>query len=473
MKALKLFFVGLLTMSFIASITADNEIDLSIKVTRLSDRVILLSTEYGSGPQVALASRKGIVVMSTLWSPGIASEYREIIEREFGRNDFAYVINNWDRFDVVGGNSAYPNAVIVAHERCRENLVQRQENLDHHLQELIDMWQWKAGLSEERLESYDPDSEDAKNERDWLAYCRRIADDLAKGYSLVLPTLTFRDRLTLDLGDMTLRLYSFGRASFEGGILIHIPEEKLLSTDFLFQRHHLAPTPNRSMAELDVPRWLEVLDTILAEENNVEIIVGGPSEIHPREWLVARRNYINQLWDEVSAACDAGLDLETIQDRLSLEVVFHYIQQWDIYTIDGPEWVEREHSRNIRLFWAQHQIFAANIVEETISESGIDAALRKYYEMKSNPDSQYYFDEYSFNTLGYTLLGEGKVKEAIEIFKLNVEAYPDSWNVYDSLGEAYLNNDNTKLAVENYKRSLEFNPENTNAVEMLKRLQKE
>ncbi|UCE17192.1 MAG: tetratricopeptide repeat protein [Gemmatimonadota bacterium] len=473
MKSMRLILVVIMSLSFLVSAMTESEYDLSIKVTRLSDRAIILSTEDGSGPQVALASSMGIVVMSTLWSPGIASEYRDILEKEFGRSDFAYAINNWDRLDVVGGNSAYDDAIIIGHERCRENLIRRQESLDRHLQELIDMWQWKAGLSQERLASYDPASEDAASERVWLAYCRRIADDLSKGYSLVLPTLTFGDRLTLDLGDMTLKLYYFGRASFESGILMHVPEEKLLLTDFLFQGHHLAPTPNRSMAELDVPIWLDVLDTVLADENSVERVVGGPSEIHSREWLVARRDYIRQLWDEVSAACEAGLDLETIRDRLSLETKFPYIRQWDIYTNDGPEWTEQEHSRNIRLFWAQHQTFAAHVVQKTLAESGIEAAVQKYYELQSGSDNQIHFDENSFNALGYTLLGEGKIDEAVEILKLNVEAYPDSWNVYDSLGEAYMNNGNTKLAVENYEKSLEINPENTNAVEMLERLKKE
>ena len=62
--------------------------------------------------------------------------------------------------------------------------------------------------------------------------------------------------------------------------------------------------------------------------------------------------------------------------------------------------------------------------------------------------------------------------EALEVFKMNVELYPCSANVYDSLGEAYMNIGDTANAIKNYKRSLELNPENTNAVEMLKRLEK-
>jgi hypothetical protein len=47
------------------------------------------------------------------------------------------------------------------------------------------------------------------------------------------------------------------------------------------------------------------------------------------------------------------------------------------------------------------------------------------------------FSEPELNTLGYELLGAGRVAEAVEIFKLNVEMFPEAFNAYDSLGEAY------------------------------------
>lgn len=74
------------------------------------------------------------------------------------------------------------------------------------------------------------------------------------------------------------------------------------------------------------------------------------------------------------------------------------------------------------------------------------------------------------NTLGYQKLQSGHTEDAIELFKLNVLAYPESANTYDSLGEAYMNHGDKELAIENYKKSLELNPDNTNAVEILKRL---
>lgn len=53
-----------------------------------------------------------------------------------------------------------------------------------------------------------------------------------------------------------------------------------------------------------------------------------------------------------------------------------------------------------------------------------------------------------------------KIVEAIEILKLNVEKFPNSWNTYDSLGEAYLIKGSKELAILNYEKSLKLNPKN-------------
>ncbi len=117
-----------------------------------------------------------------------------------------------------------------------------------------------------------------------------------------------------------------------------------------------------------------------------------------------------------------------------------------------------------------HQTLAMADVYSILMEKSIEAAIEQYYKMK---DDKINVSEFEMNYLGYQLLGMNKVKEAIEIFKLNVEAYPKSFNVYDSLGEAYMINEDDSLAVQNYKISLELNPKNTNAELMIKRIRKQ
>lgn len=78
--------------------------------------------------------------------------------------------------------------------------------------------------------------------------------------------------------------------------------------------------------------------------------------------------------------------------------------------------------------------------------------------------------ERNVNSAGYAVMADGKLKEAIELFKLNVQLYPQSWNVYDSLGEAYANAGETALAIQNYEKSLQLNPKNETAKAALTKL---
>ena len=110
------------------------------------------------------------------------------------------------------------------------------------------------------------------------------------------------------------------------------------------------------------------------------------------------------------------------------------------------------------------------ILYKTISTSGIEAGVKQYYELKKNEPQSYDFQERLLNILGYNFMRRGKLKEAIRVLQLNVEAYPASSNVYDSLGEAYMLNGEKAPAIENYEKSLKLDPGNTGAVEALKKL---
>jgi tetratricopeptide (TPR) repeat protein len=106
----------------------------------------------------------------------------------------------------------------------------------------------------------------------------------------------------------------------------------------------------------------------------------------------------------------------------------------------------------------------------TIASRGVDAAVKQYHDLKAVQPTTYNFDEEELNSLGYRLLNAKKFNDAIRIFQLNVEAYPQSGNAYDSLGEAYMNAGNKPLAIDNYQRSLQLNPKNRNAIAYLQKL---
>ena len=63
--------------------------------------------------------------------------------------------------------------------------------------------------------------------------------------------------------------------------------------------------------------------------------------------------------------------------------------------------------------------------------------------------------EQTVNLLGYQLLGQKKNDEAIAVFKVNIELYPDAANVYDSLGEAQEKSGLLKEALASYAKAVE------------------
>jgi peptidylprolyl isomerase len=111
-----------------------------------------------------------------------------------------------------------------------------------------------------------------------------------------------------------------------------------------------------------------------------------------------------------------------------------------------------------------------DVLGKTLSEKGVEAMIAEFQQLKSAPDPNLYVAESELNTLGYSLLRRKQVNEAIEVLKLNVEAYPQSANVYDSLGEAYLMRGDKEKAIENYRRALAIDPTMESAKEALKKL---
>ena len=111
----------------------------------------------------------------------------------------------------------------------------------------------------------------------------------------------------------------------------------------------------------------------------------------------------------------------------------------------------------------------AEVLREMIGTSGIEVAVSRFMELRTNKN-EYSLSESQMNALGYEYLQEKKLKEAIAVLKLNVEAYPKSPNVYDSLGEAYAEAGEKELAIKNYEKSLELDPKSQSGIDALKKL---
>jgi hypothetical protein len=107
-----------------------------------------------------------------------------------------------------------------------------------------------------------------------------------------------------------------------------------------------------------------------------------------------------------------------------------------------------------------------------LNRDGVDRAVQYYHARKQQDSSSVLFTERQMNSMGYDYLNRQQVKEALTLFKLNVEAYPWSFNVYDSYAEALMADGQYDAAAQNYRRSLEINPNNENAKKKLEEVER-
>lgn len=105
----------------------------------------------------------------------------------------------------------------------------------------------------------------------------------------------------------------------------------------------------------------------------------------------------------------------------------------------------------------------ARSVGDLIVEQGTEK-FRRAFELAWKKDQQSPLVRENFvNGLGYYLAGQKRLKEAIDVFQLNVATYPKSGNTYDSLAEAYMKNGDKARAIEFYRKAIEVEPNYPNA----------
>lgn len=462
MKSAKALMTAVLLIAASFALEAQDYENVRIDVQKLSDRVIVLTEDSSMKNNIiALATQKGLVVVDTGSSCITGAAMRKRIVKEFGRDDFIYAIDTHYHWDHARGNQVFADIPIIAHENAVASMRIDVENTPGRIEHRQNYLEGEK----QRLAALDPESEEARDFRWRLEFSIRNFISDRDGLELTLPNIVFSDRMTLDLGDMTLNLIFFGRAHSGSDILIHVPEEGILLTGDLFLDRGWKPL-FAGMRKLDVPRFIEVLGQVLDADDSVRLVIPGHKEIWPREKLVLWRDYIVGLWDCVNACAAENHDAQAVAERFPLAKAYYYMEELGHTTAE----IDDYHARNIQAFFRQTQESAADKLLAVLDEHGLEEAKKLGEQLFGQRGRGILFNEYDFNVLGYNLMNGGRIEAAVYVFDLNVRAFPESWNVYDSLGEALLNSGRTEEAVKNYKKSIELNPDNQNGKAVLQRI---
>jgi glyoxylase-like metal-dependent hydrolase (beta-lactamase superfamily II) len=380
--------------------------DLPITITRLSERVIVLDCLDVN--VVAVAADSGVVVIDTSFSPSLMRSLAAVIEHEFGRRDFRYVINTHGHWDHCSGNQVFPQATIVAHEACPEFMRHNRADTFRSRYSLgRRLARTEAGGDQSSLTAAEAGKTAAENRAR-----RMVLSDLQDGYVLAPPTRTFSDRLTLDLGDLTFQLCFAGAAHTNNDILIYVPQEKLLLSGDLFCSATAYCFPVDPL--VDVRRLADQIAILLQSAAGIETIVPGHGETLSRADLVQLRESLLQRYVELDGNRSGAALLASISE-----------------------------------------------------DQGVDAALDRYRRLLGADSGVFYFKEEEVNRLAHRMWWRGQAVAAINVLELSLSRFPKSPLLYDSLGNVYLERGDTASAVASYRQSLALFPENRSLAEVI------
>jgi predicted alpha/beta superfamily hydrolase len=187
-----------------------------------------------------------------------------------------------------------------------------------------------------------------------------------------------------------------------------------------------------------------------------------PKENYQNKTLfLAIANTMNEGMDTAKVRNDTALSTQNIRSILSLNDLLQQNRNNEL-SYDYKYYMNDNHGSVplIATYDALHFIFSSfdfRLTTEDIqnfSTNTVTKAEKHYEDVSRHFGFKYNVPEAIINQLGYSAMSQKKMKEAEELFKMNIANYPTSYNVYDSMGDFYAAKGEKEKAIEYYKKAL-------------------
>ena len=330
--------------TFFSIISVQASPEIPYRTHRLSDRVLFIKTGGSSvmSNVTVIAASNGLVVIDAHYKPEWGQKIRSIAQETFHRQDFAYLIFTHAGVDHMGGSPAFSDATLVGHDNCISQIDGLHQILQNR--DIKEAMAPRLELIIKQIEAGSASAAEMPKLKEALLYWGELTDLLASGFKYTKPAVTFSDRLSLDMGDLTLKLCFCTPGYSESDTFIHVPQEKLLVVGDIFIKHRI-PLLNE---KTDVHRWVTVLQPFITGKIEIQHIIGCHDELMTIADLKAQLNYLSDLWEAVDTAKQAGLILEQIKTRLSFKKRYPHLSHLNTRWVSTPFDL---HERNIEQAW--------------------------------------------------------------------------------------------------------------------------
>jgi glyoxylase-like metal-dependent hydrolase (beta-lactamase superfamily II) len=269
--------------------------------TEVAPGVFVFSTPpYGDvgldGNSIVILSNDGVLVFDSNGTPAasaaVLAEIRGMTERPV-----RYVVNShwhWDHwYGTETYTAAFPNVQVVAHEKTRQMmigpaLVFNQPGLERQLPAYIQSLEKKLATADDaRLRAV------LEEDRFFL--------EQKKNVHHTFPTVTFSNRLAIELGERHIEVLHYERAVTPGDTFLYLPKEKLLIAG------DLLVNPVTFALSSYPTEWLRTLERIDALDVTT-IVTGHGAPLRDKQLLHATMDVFRVLLKEGRAAKARGLD---------------------------------------------------------------------------------------------------------------------------------------------------------------------
>jgi len=467
------FFVMLFSILLTGSAFAETIEGLPLHVQKFESGAIRVWIEdyISSSATIAFPTSEGLVIIDTTGNPTVDQKLRQVIAREFGRDDFKTLINTHEHGDHTGGNSVYADCTIIGHELVAEGMARQVENR----QRTIDWLTNRIPELISEIEESASDNPELPRLKEQLIQNQLQLAHAKENSELYPPTLTFSNKMNVNFGDTNFELSYIGGMHTASDIAIFVPEHGMLLTGDTMADVWLTDTPGclasfiaRPGIKHDFPLLLANWNALLDKKDEIRTLV--PSHWNGELTFAGFENrvkYVEALWNGTGEAVSDGKNLTTMFGSFGLAERFPEL-------VNSPGCSQGNNFTTITEMWAaaSNQQSAAEVLYDLIDQGADSAVIRQVVTQFGDDKSAYYFLETQINMSGYRFLQADKVEQAIAMFKIYTEIFSDSWNAYDSFGEALYAGGKYEQALASYEKSFELNPESPTNRQILDEIKK-
>jgi len=307
----------------------------SVDIDTITNKIIVLNEGYDRVS--AIKTSEGIVIIDTHKSTADMSRMKKLIVNHFNDSNFLYVINTHPCLEHINGNSLFPDAQKIAHSNFANS--EKPDSTDNRIGFINKQL---PKLKEELATTTDTIRHgELRNQIDYLMAMR---DDFFK--SALPPDLSFSDRLSVKVGDLTFEMVYIGEGAHgNSSIFIYIPEEKTLFTGSALAMPPIIYKTGGWISKHDVDRWVTVLDEFIGKPD-LENIVASHVKYYTKSNLIEMRDYYYLISSTIRENQTNGLTKDETFAKLDYNLIN---KQFEIFD-DNEKSIER-HENNITILW--------------------------------------------------------------------------------------------------------------------------